>query len=140
VCAGACKDKHNDCPGWAVTDQCNENPGHTLAHCPNSCGVCKAEVGKACIDVNATACAIWAMDDQCSLNPSHMHRDCAATCGVCSTVCEDKNDSCRYWAKEGECDSNPDVMLTMCPSACGLCSELEVFYRNAMGGPNKDEL
>lgn len=48
VCAGACKDKANDCPGWAMSNQCNENPGHTLSQCPNSCQVCTEETGKVC--------------------------------------------------------------------------------------------
>jgi len=140
VCTSACKDQHNDCPGWAQNGECQSNPGHTLKTCPYSCDntVCKG--GAVCADKNATACKIWALDDQCVLNPAHMLAECAATCGVCTTVCQDKDDNCLAWAVEGECEKNPESMLTKCPAACGVCHELEDYYKIAIDGEAKDEL
>merc|ERR1712060_110681 len=142
-CKGACKDTHNDCPGWAIGGECTSNPGHTLKHCPFSCGVCKAatsEGPKECKDKNSTACAIWSLNDECLRNPEHMHTECAATCGVCTTVCEDKAADCASWAADGECEENPNSMMVQCPQSCGLCHGLESFYRTAVGGDPKDEL
>ena len=139
VCRGACKDRHDDCPGWAKEGACVDNPGHTLKTCPTSCGIaaCKAETG--CADQNATACAIWALDDECTKNPTMMLLDCPATCGACSVVCEDKSRDCRTWAEDGECESNPTAMSKLCPQSCGVCHDLELFYHSAIGG-DKDEL
>merc|ERR1719235_1384935 len=128
----ACKDTHDDCPGWAREGECANNPGHTLKACPVSCGLqaCKEETG--CADKNATSCAVWALEDECLKNPGMMMSECAASCGVCQTVCEDKSKDCANWAAEGECDSNKDAMSTLCPQSCGLCHQLEQFYRVAI--------
>jgi hypothetical protein len=138
VCDGACRDKHDDCPGWARDGECVNNPGHTLAVCPNSCKVGKCATGK-CEDHNTTACAIWALDDECLKNPGMMNAECPQSCGVCSMVCHDKDPSCLAWAVEGQCESNAEGMLTLCPAACGVCHDLEIFYRGAIG-PMKEEL
>ena len=34
VCEGKCKDKMNDCPGWAERGECKKNPAHALVNCP----------------------------------------------------------------------------------------------------------
>ena len=138
VCGGACKDTHDDCPGWAKEGECSNNPGYTLKMCPFSCGVC--EVGESCKDTNSTACAIWEVNDECLKNPDHMHRNCAGSCDVCNTVCENKNADCANWATEGQCEENPGSMLTTCPQSCGVCHDLEKFYRTAIGDEPKDEL
>merc|ERR1719247_236684 len=137
VCQSACKDTHNDCPGWAKDGECVNNPGHTMKACPTSCGLdtCKDETG--CADKNTTACAIWALDEECSKNPAMMLAECPVTCGTCINVCEDKSKDCPQWAKDGQCEANSEGMLTTCPQSCGLCHDLELFYRGANGG-NKD--
>jgi len=140
VCKDACKDMHDDCPGWAKEGECVTNPGHTLKTCPNSCDLAVCKTPGGCVDHNATACAVWALDDECLKNPGMMHAECPSTCGVCSTVCQDKDTSCQSWATDGQCESNPDGMLTLCPQACGVCHDLEIFYRTANGEGPKDEL
>ena len=137
VCRGACKDLHDDCPGWAKQGECATNPGFALKTCPYSCGVCGE--GDVCADTNATSCAIWAVNDECTKSPEYMHRDCPVSCDVCSTVCEDKATDCANWAADGQCEKNPSSMLTTCPQSCGLCHRLESFYRTAIDG-TKDEL
>ena len=39
----ACLDASEDCPLWARTGQCEENPSYMLANCLISCGVCVVE-------------------------------------------------------------------------------------------------
>jgi hypothetical protein len=138
VCKQACKDQHNDCPGWAKDGECLNNPAHTLKVCPTSCGVepCK----NSCEDKNTTACIIWALDDECNKNTEFMMANCASTCGVCQPVCEDKEADCQNWAVDGQCESNPDHMLTACPQSCGECQKLELFYKGYNGLADKEEL
>ena len=85
VCRGACKDLHDDCPGWAKKGECATNPGFNQT-CPFSC-VCGE--GDVCANTT-TSCAIWAVNDECTKSPEYMHRDCPVSCDVCSIVCEDK--------------------------------------------------
>ena len=128
VCKETCVDTHNDCPGWALDDQCNKNPGFVLKTCPHSCQVCEANV---CEDKNATQCEIWGKVE-CEANPAAVMRDCPQTCGVCMPVCRDQATACPDWAAAGECEKNPASMLSLCPQACGTCQELENFKKDEL--------
>lgn len=94
ICKPACKDQHNDCPGWAKDGECATNPGHVMKVCPTSCNlsICKDAV---CADKNHTACTMWGINDECLKNPVFMMAECPVTCGACLNVCQDKDRSCQ---------------------------------------------
>lgn len=44
-----CDDLEDNCPAWALNNQCITNPAYMLVNCPKSCGSCKmtqAQIGK----------------------------------------------------------------------------------------------
>lgn len=70
TCSFECFDKHpEDCPNWAQSGQCNDNPEFMLKECPTSCGLCKNE----CKDLKLQ-CAGWAEANGCNDNPEFMVR------------------------------------------------------------------
>jgi hypothetical protein len=132
-----CIDRHADCPTWAHGGQCEENPGHMLRECPNSCKVCMPESPehylinekKVCVDKEPIQCLIWG-DDQCARNPSVMYKQCPRMCGICTDVCVDKKQDCAGWAKTkggNACEEDRGYMTEHCPFSCGLCSKLHEF-------------
>ena len=134
VCQFSCVDLHNDCPGWAMEDQCNTNAPFMVKTCPKSCRVCEDNLG--CKDFNSTLCEMWGQPG-CEGNPVAVLRDCPRTCGVCTNVCLDKSENCTSWMHSGECDANPIAMGKKCPQACGICHQIEALHNPF---PEKDEL
>ncbi|CAL4063808.1 unnamed protein product [Meganyctiphanes norvegica] len=85
-CKGTeCIDRHNDCKGWADTDQCDKYPEYMKINCPKSCDLCGGGGGGGgtdCIDKNDN-CKGWADTDQCDKYPEYMKTNCPKACGLC---------------------------------------------------------
>ena len=142
-------DRHDDCPGWAVSGECGSNIGYMFNTCPRSCNVCNLAIDKdkmelkkedevfdRCQDSNKTMCKMWGKD-ACMRNPQVVIPACPRTCGACSPVCQDWNVNCTSWMLTGACEDNPIAMGKQCPQSCGICNQYEGLL---MAKEEKDEL
>ena len=98
--------------------------------CAATCGVCTT----ACED-KSKDCLTWASEGQCDANSDAM----MITCPQVSHPLPYMTDGLTLSSgQRAEC--SPPVHPLCPPQACGLCHKLELFYRSANGGPDKDEL
>ncbi len=77
-----CIDEDENCPTYAESGACTDNPGYMTYHCAVSCNTCQAVM-------DAQRAAQFVAE------------------GTNSKPCTDDHYSCLEWAGMGECDNNP---------------------------------
>ncbi|XP_038068797.1 balbiani ring protein 3-like [Patiria miniata] len=132
---GACYDTDKDnCPTWAIMDECRRSSVWMQKYCPFSCESCnKADyAGGDCRDYS-NSCEKWSSQDECDRNPDFMGYNCKLSCGYCKAPndihsrreCYDDSTLCTEWAQMGECYNNPEYMKKTCRKSCAVCIETD---------------
>ena len=139
------QDEEN-CPIWAASGECDNNPGFMLKSCHASCMACDEAAASsttlrrrtlaemrdrvrtgACYDEDE-ACDELAAAGACH-NGSDAPLRCAYSCRACGFSklaneaygCSDASPNCASWAANGECHKNVGYMHDTCPVSCGTC-------------------
>ncbi|XP_046543783.1 LOW QUALITY PROTEIN: uncharacterized protein LOC124253973 [Haliotis rubra] len=135
----SCRDRNNQCAGWARLGECRNNPAYMLVYCKRSCNRCGRGGGgpTSCRDLSRY-CNYWSRIGHCNSYSyrTYMATNCRASCNLCSSrtntatsssrtssnvTCRDTNGSCSYWARIGECSRNRPYMHQNCRASCRLC-------------------
>ena len=143
-----CVDERGECPIWAETGECEENPGYMLDSCMISCGVCAGPT------VNVTEMTTeMVMPTTSSVTttnrPTISSTSTTSTTAIPTTTstattttttrpCIDESDECPLWAQTGHCEKNPSYMMNNCLISCGVCAGPTVNTTTTTAGPTTE--
>ena len=133
----ALRDMHHDaaeCERWAVSRQCDSNPGFMREQCNASCGELLLQQHAASLRMQLLAVrlavpAAWQRDDEasncstvdasaCLGDAERMMRLCPASCLGLAAPDNSSSHSCQLWAQRDECIKNGGFMKDACASTC----------------------
>ena len=112
MCAKTCTtaniDLDSNCPNWAESGECKNNPNYMSVNCRKSCN----------IDLDPN-CPKWAESGECSKNPKYMLINCKNSCDNVNNVDLDTV-YCPNWAKHGYCTDNryKKYVQSKCKKSC----------------------
>ncbi|KAL8586258.1 hypothetical protein ACOMHN_003773 [Nucella lapillus] len=128
VLPDGCVDTNPSCGAWAMSGECDVNPGYMLEGCKLSCNNCPGlQIPDVCVDYDME-CPDWKERGECTNNPIWMSKNCRKSCHICgggepitAGPCHDERAECSQWAQVGECQRNSYWMLKHCKVSCNTC-------------------